>query len=89
MYYSIAKKIVYNFVNKAKRRITVECLKKDADCAWRLHISMTTHNTRFAIKIFRPIHIRGGDMGTDEHERASRKFVASILQTILKHHPTY
>jgi len=32
---------------------------------------------------------RGGDMGTDGHRRASRKFVASILQNMLKHHPTY
>ena len=72
-----------------KTRINVECLKKDKDCAWRLHASRMTHNSRFAFKIHNPVHTCGRDMGTDGHRRASRKWVASIVQNILKHRPTY
>jgi len=31
----------------------------------------------------------GGDMGTDRQKRASRKWVSAILQSVLKHQPTY
>jgi len=90
IYYAIVKKFVYKFVKNDKARISVECLKKeDTGCAWRLYTSRMTHNTRFAIKIHNHDHTCGGDMGTDGHNRASRKWVASIVQNILKHHPTY
>jgi len=76
-------------VKNNKKRITVECLKKqDTGCAWRFHALMITHNTIFATKTFNPVHTYSGDMGTDGHRRASRKFVASILQNILLHRPT-
>ena len=90
IYYAIAKKFVYKFVKNNKKRITVECLKKqDTGYAWRFHTLMITHNTIFATKTFNPVHTYSGDMGTDGHRRASRKFVASILQNILKYRPTY
>ena len=80
IYYAIAKKFVYKFVKNNKKRITVECLKKqDTGCAWRFHALMITHNTIFATKTFNPVHTYSGDMGTDGHQRALRKFVASIL----------
>ena len=48
-----------------------------------------TDSTMFAIKTFNLVHTCGGDMGIDAHRRASRKFVASVMQNILKHRPTY
>jgi len=50
---------------------------------------MMAHCTKFTIKIFNLVHICGRDMGIAEHMRTSRKFIAFILRTILKHHPTY
>ena len=54
----------------------------------RLYASRMTHNTRFAIKIHNPDHTCCRDMGTDGHRKASRRWVESIIQNILKHCPT-
>jgi len=90
IYYSIVKKFVYDFVKNDKRRIIVKCSKKEkTGCAWKLHASPMTHTTRFAIKTFNSVHTCGENMGTNGHKRASRIWGSAILQTILKHRPTY
>ena len=89
IYYSIAKKFIYKFVQNDRTRISVECSMKDTCCTWRLYATTMIHSTRFAIKIHNPNHTYGGDTGIDGHRRASMKWVASSIQNILKNRPTY
>ena len=89
IYYAIAKKFVYKFVKNDKKKITIECLKKqNTGYAWRFHASPVPHSNSIAIKIFNLLHIYGEDMGTDGYMRALRKFIAAIMHNILKHCPT-
>ena len=68
IYYSIAKKCIYDFVKNGKRRITVKCSKKETTgYAWKLHASLMIHTTRFVIKHFNHVHTCGGDMSIDGH----------------------
>ena len=70
---------VYYIVKNDTRRIIVKCSnKKTTSSAWRIHASRLANTTRFAINNFNPVHTCG-DMGTDGHKRASRKWVWTIL----------
>jgi len=81
---------MYKFVKNDRKRVTVACEhKKDKGGAWRLHASPMTHTMTFSIKAFNGVHTRGTGMDSDGHKRASRKWVASLLQMQLKQCSTY
>jgi len=86
--YYIAKKFVW-FCEDYEKRITVKCSKKKkTGCAWRLHASLMTHTTRFAIKTFNYV-TRVVEKWVLIGIRAFRKWVSDILQSVLKHWSTH
>ncbi|XP_020245229.1 uncharacterized protein LOC109823366 [Asparagus officinalis] len=86
--YSIALGFNFAYLKNEPRRLIVKC--KGADCEWMVHCNRRTDCKRFYVKkIGRAHSCLGGGIGEKGHPRASRKWVANIVKSILKEQPTY
>ncbi|XP_020249897.1 uncharacterized protein LOC109827314 [Asparagus officinalis] len=88
IYYSIAKKFAFNYVNNEPKRIRASCMfRKETKCPWLLFASPLRNVSTFAIKKFVPQHTCGQHNSTAGHFRASRRWIASMLQSVMKRRP--
>ncbi|XP_020270552.1 uncharacterized protein LOC109845694 [Asparagus officinalis] len=88
IYYSIAKKFAFKYVNNEPKRIRASCMfREETNCPWLFFASPLSHVSTFAIKKFVPQHTCGQHNSTAGHFRASRRWIASMLQSIMKRRP--
>ncbi|XP_020242912.1 uncharacterized protein LOC109821129 [Asparagus officinalis] len=86
--YSIARGFNFEFVKNERKRVTAKC--KAANCEWMVHCTRRRDNDRFYVKkIYSSHSCLGGGIGKEGYQRASRKWNANQLKTILKEQSTY
>ncbi|XP_020253935.1 uncharacterized protein LOC109831001 [Asparagus officinalis] len=87
-YYSIAKWFEYDFYHNEQRRIRVYCLFKHTHgFPWMLFASPLRNSSIMSIKNFKSTHTYGQYGANAGNSRASRKFIASQIQAVLKVRP--
>ncbi|XP_020254373.1 uncharacterized protein LOC109831464 [Asparagus officinalis] len=87
-YYSIAKRFEYDFYHNEQRRIRVYCrFKHTHGCPWMLFASPLRNSSIMSIKNFESTHTCGQHGANAGNSRASRKFIASQIQAVLKVRP--
>ncbi|XP_020262515.1 uncharacterized protein LOC109838487 [Asparagus officinalis] len=84
-YYSIAKRFEYDFYHNEQRHIRVYCrFKHTHGCPWMLFASPLRNLSIMSIKNFESTHTCGQHGENAGNLRASRKFIASQIQAVLK-----
>ncbi|XP_020262981.1 uncharacterized protein LOC109838960 [Asparagus officinalis] len=87
-YYSLAKMFDYEFKKNEPKRIRVYCRYKETyECPWMLFASPVKNANRLSIKKFVNEHTCGQYGQNTGRSRASRKFIATQLQPLLKVRP--
>lgn len=89
VYHAVAVGIDYDFVKNEKTRVTVICRSPGMACKWRVHASRMKNSNGFKIKTMIPEHTCGGGVGTANHRRVTKHFLARLLKTKLKAKPNY
>ncbi|XP_020242616.1 uncharacterized protein LOC109820834 [Asparagus officinalis] len=86
--YSIARGFNFEFVKNERKRVTAKC--KAANCEWMVHCTRRRDSDRFYVKKICSSHsCLGGGIGKEGYQRASCKWNANQLKTILKEQLTY
>lgn len=89
VYHAVAVGIDYDFVKNEKSRVTVICRSAGMACKWRVHASRMKNSNAFQIKTMNAEHTCGGGIGTANHRRVTKHFLARLLKTKLQGKPNY
>ena len=85
--YTIAWGFDYKLLKNELQRVKAWCTKEN--CAWQISTTLIGECGTFCIKSFNNVHTCGGGIGTTGHPKASRRWIANIVEDKLKRGPLY